>query len=135
MITPSLVVYLVLALAVALGCVVLVCLWLIARAVPGSGAAAGNRRVDFMGALLCVLGLGGSVFALIEQPRLGWSNPAVAGSLIGGVILFAAFVLLMLNTSRNGANECWPENRNRFSTCASNTATLSVRYVPVTSDS
>ena len=27
-----------------------------------------------------------SVFALIEQPRLGWSNPAVSGSLIGGVL-------------------------------------------------
>jgi hypothetical protein len=57
-----------------------------------TGTAAGGRRVDFIGALLCVLSLGGSVFALIEQPRLGWSNPAVASSLIGGVILFAAFL-------------------------------------------
>jgi hypothetical protein len=49
--------------------------------------------VDVVGALLCVVGLGGSVFALIEQPRLGWSNLAVSGSLVGGVLVFAAFVI------------------------------------------
>ena len=57
---------------------VLGCLWLIAKAVPASSRNSGQRKVDGVGALLCVLGLGGSVFALIEQPRLGWSNPAVA---------------------------------------------------------
>src|SRR6478609_3149381 len=72
---------------------VLGCLWLIARAVPATGTTSAGRKVDFIGALLCVLGLGGSVFALIEQPQLGWSDPAVAGSLIGGVILFVAFLV------------------------------------------
>jgi Major Facilitator Superfamily len=43
--------------------------------------------------VLCVLGLGGAVFALIEQPRLGWSNPAVSGSLIAGALTFAAFLI------------------------------------------
>src|SRR6516165_5168646 len=71
---------------------VVVCLWLIMRAVPSTNPSATHRRVDVIGALLCVLGLGGTVFALIEQPRLGWSKPAVAGSLIGGVTLFAAFL-------------------------------------------
>ena len=32
------------------------------------------------------------MFALIEQPRLGWSSLAVSGSLIGGVLAFTAFV-------------------------------------------
>jgi predicted MFS family arabinose efflux permease len=68
------------------------CLWLIANAVPPSSRNSGEREVDGVGALLCVLALGGSVFALIEQPRLGWSNPAVAGALIAGVSLFAAFL-------------------------------------------
>lgn len=68
------------------------CLWLIARAVPATATSAAGRKVDFVGALLCVLGLGGTVFALIEQPRLGWTDPAVASSLIGGVSLFAAFL-------------------------------------------
>jgi hypothetical protein len=69
------------------------CLWLILKAVPAASPAKTRRRVDVVGAVLCVLGLGGAVFALIEQPRLGWSNPAVAGSLIGGVLLFSAFLV------------------------------------------
>ena len=30
------------------------------------------------GAALCALGLGGVVFALIEQPRYGWASPAIS---------------------------------------------------------
>ena len=71
---------------------VLVCLWLIQKAVPAGRPATARRNVDIVGALLCVLGLGGSVFALIEQPQLGWSSFAVTGSLIGGVTLFVAFL-------------------------------------------
>jgi EmrB/QacA subfamily drug resistance transporter len=71
---------------------VLACLLLIAAAVPPGKPKAVRRRVDVLGAMLCVLGLGGPVFALIEQPRLGWSNPAVSGSVIGGVLVFAAFL-------------------------------------------
>ena len=47
------------------------CLWLIRKAVPATAPAGPRRRVDVVGALLCVLGLGGVVSALIEQPRLG----------------------------------------------------------------
>ncbi len=72
---------------------VIVCLWLILRAVPASSSTGKRRRVDLVGAALCMLGLGGAVFALIEQPRLGWSNPGVSGSLIGGVLTFAAFLV------------------------------------------
>ncbi|HUE26861.1 MAG TPA: DHA2 family efflux MFS transporter permease subunit [Solirubrobacteraceae bacterium] len=69
------------------------CLWLILRAVPATSSTNTGRRVDVVGAALCVFGLGGAVFALIEQPRLGWSNPAVSGSLIGGLLTFAAFLI------------------------------------------
>jgi EmrB/QacA subfamily drug resistance transporter len=72
---------------------VVACLWLILRAVPATSPTNTRRSVDVVGAALCVLGLGGAVFALIEQPRLGWSNPAVSGSLIGGVLTFAAFLI------------------------------------------
>jgi EmrB/QacA subfamily drug resistance transporter len=68
------------------------CVWLIARAVPATPRTAAGRKVDVTGAILCVLGLGGTVFALIEQPRLGWSSPAVTGSLIAGLIIFASFL-------------------------------------------
>ena len=58
----------------------------------GAPAARASRRIDVPGAALCALGLGGPVFALIEQPRLGWSSPGVLIPLIAGVALLAAFV-------------------------------------------
>src|ERR1700750_2021120 len=69
---------------------VIACLWLNRKAVPAVVPTGPRRRVDVLGALLCVLGLGGVVFALIEQPRLGWSSLAVSGSLVAGVVLFVA---------------------------------------------
>jgi EmrB/QacA subfamily drug resistance transporter len=64
----------------------------IPRAAPRAAGVAGPA-IDYVGALLCALGLGGPVFALIEQPRLGWSSPAVLVGLAGGAALFAAFLL------------------------------------------
>jgi EmrB/QacA subfamily drug resistance transporter len=75
------------------------CLWLIVTAVPAGAPTARGRRVDVTGALLCVLGLGGVVFALIEQPRLGWSSLTVSGSLTAGVLSFAAFLVFESRTS------------------------------------
>jgi predicted MFS family arabinose efflux permease len=66
---------------------------LVLVAVPPREASAPHARVDVVGGVLCALGLGGIVFAFIEQPRLGWSDPAIWGSLVGGVVLFAAFLL------------------------------------------
>ncbi len=58
----------------------------------GSPAPRTSRRIDVPGAALCALGLGGPVFALIEQPRLGWSSPGVLIPLIAGVALLICFV-------------------------------------------
>lgn len=49
------------------------------------------RRPDWIGGLLCVLGLGGLVFGLIEQSRYGFGDPRVAVPVVGGLILVAAF--------------------------------------------
>ena len=70
---------------------VLVCLWLIKRAVP---ECPGDRsqRVDIPGAVLCALGLAGPVYALIRQPELGWSDPAVQMPLLAGIGAFIAFL-------------------------------------------
>jgi EmrB/QacA subfamily drug resistance transporter len=69
------------------------CVWLILSVIPPSAARErGGRHVDYPGALLCALGLGGPVFALIEQPRLGWSSPAVSGPLIAGALLLCGFL-------------------------------------------
>jgi EmrB/QacA subfamily drug resistance transporter len=52
-----------------------------------------TRHVDVPGATLAALGLAGPTFALIEQPRLGWSSPGVIGPLVAGLVLLVAFVL------------------------------------------
>ncbi len=59
----------------------------------GASSVPSARRIDLPGAALCALGLGGPVFALIEQPRLGWSDPGVLVPLIAGVALLVGFVL------------------------------------------
>ncbi len=66
-------------------------LMLIFAAVPRTRQAS-RRRVDFLGAALCALGLGGFVFALIEQPRFGWSSPVILLPLLGGIVAFASFL-------------------------------------------
>jgi EmrB/QacA subfamily drug resistance transporter len=63
------------------------------RPVAADGSRANGRRIDLPGAALCALGLGGPVFALIEQPRLGWSSPGVLIPMIAGVALLVMFVL------------------------------------------
>ncbi|MCK6079815.1 MFS transporter [Microbacterium sp. EYE_5] len=52
-----------------------------------------DARIDVLSALLCTLGLAGIVFALIEQPNLGWSNRLIWMPLVGGAALFGAFLL------------------------------------------
>lgn len=52
-----------------------------------------GARIDVLGAVLCTAGLGGPVFALIEQENLGWSHPAVWLSMGLGVLAFAGFLV------------------------------------------
>jgi hypothetical protein len=50
-------------------------------------------HLDYLGAALCAFGLAGPVYALIRQPSVGWGAPEVLVSLIGGLALFAAFLV------------------------------------------
>jgi EmrB/QacA subfamily drug resistance transporter len=68
---------------------VVITLWLVTKIPSDEGT---HRHIDFVGALLAALGLGGPVFALIEQPRYGWSDGRVAVPLVLGVLLLVAFV-------------------------------------------
>lgn len=52
-----------------------------------------DAHLDLVSATLCTLGLGGVVFALIEQPNLGWGHPAIWMPLVAGIFMFAAFLL------------------------------------------
>jgi EmrB/QacA subfamily drug resistance transporter len=66
---------------------------LVAYAVPPRAVGNERARVDVLGGVLCVLGLGGPVFALIEEPQRGWGDPLILVPLVGGVVLFGLFVL------------------------------------------
>ena len=56
-----------------------------------------TRHVDWIGALLAVVGLGGIVLGLLEWPPLGPRHPLVVGSLFIGVV---ALVLLIVAEGR-----------------------------------
>ena len=51
-------------------------------------------HVDWPGAMLATIGLGGLVGGFIEAADLGWRNPLVFGSLIAGVRCLAGFELV-----------------------------------------
>jgi EmrB/QacA subfamily drug resistance transporter len=71
---------------------VLITLWLIATAMPKMHSERPGARIDFLGAFLVGLGLGGVIVALIEQPRRGWDDPLIMIGLAGGLGLLALFV-------------------------------------------
>jgi EmrB/QacA subfamily drug resistance transporter len=51
-----------------------------------------HERIDWLGAALGIVGLGGTVFALIEQQRFGWDSPVVFVPLVVGIIALGVFV-------------------------------------------
>src|SRR6266851_3240870 len=57
------------------------------------------RRLDWIGAVLEVVGVTGIVYGIIEQPIRGWTDFQVAGPIAGGAVLLAAFAMWQLRTS------------------------------------
>ena len=68
-----------------------VTLWLMARLKLAEKRDT-KTALDIWGAGLCAVGLGGSVFALIEQPNYGWGAPIIYVPLVIGVFSLAAFI-------------------------------------------
>lgn len=66
--------------------------------VPEARSAAA-RRIDWLGALLVTLGLGGLVYGCIESTSLGWKDPLVSCSMIGGLACLTGFVAVEARTS------------------------------------
>ena len=69
---------------------ILVTLWLMRKLEIPEKARSGTK-LDVYGALLCAIGLGGTVYALIEQPNYGWSSPLIFIPLIIGLLSLAVF--------------------------------------------
>ncbi|MBP2190239.1 MFS transporter [Nocardia goodfellowii] len=49
--------------------------------------------LDVRGAVLATIGVSALVFGGMEGPVLGWTHPAILGSLLGGAVLLVAFVV------------------------------------------
>ena len=62
--------------------------------VPESRDDDAPKRVDWLGALLATIGLGGVVFGLIESNSLGFRNAIVISSLIIGLLSIAGFIFV-----------------------------------------
>lgn len=62
------------------------------RHVPESRDEEESKPLDWLGAALVTLGLGGLVYGLIESSRFGFRNSAVIAALALGIILLIAFV-------------------------------------------
>jgi EmrB/QacA subfamily drug resistance transporter len=76
--------------------IVIVTLALLQMSMPPSRTREG-ARVDVIGGILCVLGLGGPVFALIEAPTRGFGDPLIVACIVGGLALLGAFVVWELH--------------------------------------
>ena len=62
--------------------------------VPESREVEGNKGLDWQGAILATVGLGTTVYGLIECSFLGLGNRKVLAALVLGAITFALFVLV-----------------------------------------
>lgn len=72
-------------------------LWLLTR-LQAHDVRKPDTHIDCLGGLMCTFGLGAAVFALIEQPRLGWTDPAIWIPLTIGILLFAGFLIRQRTT-------------------------------------
>src|SRR5918999_1026844 len=52
----------------------------------------GAHRIDIVGAVLSIAGLGAVVWGLIEASDRGWTDAAVVGALTGGMAVLGAFL-------------------------------------------
>lgn len=71
------------------GMVIVISMWHIPEKRSPNGGP-----VDWLGALVITLGLGGLVYGLVESVNLGWEHPLVYGSLIGGFACLVIFALV-----------------------------------------
>jgi EmrB/QacA subfamily drug resistance transporter len=68
------------------------------RFVDESRDTSRNAPVDWTGAGLAILGLGGVVFGLLEWPPLGAGHPLVLGPLIAGTVSLALFLVVEIRS-------------------------------------
>jgi EmrB/QacA subfamily drug resistance transporter len=67
-------------------------IWIVYAHVPESRDPESRGGLDWNGAVLALLGLGGVCFGLIAAPDFGWADVRVAAPLAGGLLLLGAFI-------------------------------------------
>lgn len=95
--------------------------------ITGDVHPAVRPRIDVVGAVLAVVGVGGVVLGLIEQERLGWGAPVVVGALVLGAAALVAFVPWELRVTRTTGSPLVPLELFRARNFSvGNLATLSI---------
>jgi len=101
------------------------------RGVRESSDPEAFHGLDVPGIVLSALGLGGPVFALIEQPGRGWGDPLVFGPLFAGLLCLALFVVReararhpMLDLALFRIRNFWVANLTTFASYAGLIAAL-----------
>lgn len=69
-------------------------LWIIVTSVPESRSEDAPRRLDWLGAALAALGLGGLAYGLIEGPAVGWTALSVLVALGSGLLSLVVFPIV-----------------------------------------
>ena len=64
------------------------------RHVPESSDKNQTGSIDWLGALLATLGLGGLTYGLIESSRLSFFEPSVAIAIVGAILALVGFAFL-----------------------------------------
>lgn len=60
----------------------------------GSSKDENPGRFDWPGSLTSIVAIAAVVFGLLEAPQRGWADPLIVVTLVGGVILVAAFIVI-----------------------------------------
>jgi len=61
-----------------------------------------SHGLDWLGATLATVALAGIVYGLLESSRLGFKSPIIVASLVGGVLITIAFVLVEARQEKSG---------------------------------
>ena len=61
---------------------------------PESTSGEGKKHLDFPGAILTAVGLGGVVYGLIQAENVGFADPFVLVCIIGGIIALGLFIFV-----------------------------------------
>lgn len=75
-----------------------IALWALIVHVPESRDEHAPRQLDWIGAVLVTLGLGGLTYGFTEGPGAGFTSPQILLALIGGAVALIAFVVVELRS-------------------------------------